>query len=67
MIYNQLIKNEKLWDILTSYITNHKLPHSMIFHGIKGVGKEAHALEFSALLNCQQIQNNQHPHLYNPK
>ena len=59
MIYNQLIKNEKLWDILTSYITNHKLPHSMIFHGIKGVGKEAHALEFSALLNCQQIQNNQ--------
>ena len=59
MIYNELIINESIWNILTSYISNQKMPHSMIFHGINGTGKEAHAIEFSALLNCENTQNKQ--------
>ena len=59
MIYNELIINESIWNILTSYISNQKMPHSMIFHGINGTGKEAHAIEFSALLNCENTKNKQ--------
>ena len=57
MIYNDLIINEKVFSILRNAWTQNRLPHAMIFYGPEGVGKEAHALEFSALLNCKNIIN----------
>ena len=36
---------------------NH-LPNAFIFNGNEGIGKEAHAIEFFALLNCNNHENN---------
>jgi len=58
MIYEDLILNEKIFSILTNAWKQSRLPHALIFHGANGVGKEAHAIEFSALLNCKNIVNN---------
>ena len=58
MIYNDLILNENVFAILSNAKNQNRLPHAMIFHGPEGVGKEAHAIEFSALLNCKDIINN---------
>ena len=40
------------------HLTN-KIPNAFIFSGEEGVGKEAHAIEFSALLNCRRTDDNQ--------
>ena len=52
MFYNNLIINKKNWDWLSRSYINNQLPHAMLFHGDKGIGKEGHAIEFAALLNC---------------
>ena len=51
MIYENLILNQKIWNQLNTMIQNNTLPHALIFHGNEGTGKEAHAIEFAALLN----------------
>ena len=33
-----------------------RLAHAYLFHGPSGVGKEAHAIELAAVVNCQQPQ-----------
>lgn len=38
--------------ILTNIYKSGRIPHSFIFHGIEGVGKDAVAIEFAKLLNC---------------
>ncbi|MBC8214187.1 MAG: hypothetical protein ISR90_06435 [Candidatus Marinimicrobia bacterium] len=52
MIYNNLAVNNKIWDRLSSAWKNDKLPHAVLFYGASGSGKEAHAIELSALVNC---------------
>ena len=59
MIFPNLILNEKIWGMLSSSFKNNKIPNAFIFSGEDGVGKEAHAIEFSALLNCRRTDNNQ--------
>ena len=54
MIYNNLILNKIVHNKLTSFIKMDHLPNAFIFHGDDGVGKEAHAIEFFALLNCKK-------------
>jgi len=54
MIYNNLILNSKIWNQLEIMVKNNTLPHAFIFHGAEGSGKEAHAIEFAALLNKQK-------------
>jgi len=54
MIYNDLIPQKKVWEELLLKADKNKIPNAMIFHGVKGIGKEAHAMEFSAYLNCSQ-------------
>ena len=61
MIFNNLILNEKIWGMLSNSFKNNKIPNAFIFSGEEGVGKEAHAIEFSALLNCRRTDNNQFP------
>ena len=41
MIYDNIIKNEKIWSELKAMVANKKLPHAMLFHGPDGTGKEA--------------------------
>lgn len=38
--------------ILTSIYKSKRIPHSFIFYGIEGIGKDAAAIEFAKLLNC---------------
>ena len=70
MIYDNIIKNEKIWSELKAMVANKKLPHAMLFHGPDGTGKEAHAIALAAHLNNYQnktdfakIMNFQHPNI----
>ena len=58
MIYNDLIVNNKIFNQLRSNFKNNKIQNAYIFHGQEGVGKEAHAIEFFALINCKNPLNN---------
>tara|TARA_Y100000590_G_scaffold50687_1_gene53405 strand:+ start:372 stop:1514 length:1143 start_codon:yes stop_codon:yes gene_type:complete len=58
MIYNDLIVNNKIFDQLRSNFKNNKIQNAYIFHGQEGVGKEAHAIEFFALINCKNPLDN---------
>ena len=54
MIYSNLILNKHIFDSLIKYKEHNKLPNAFIFHGENGVGKEGHAIEFFAALNCKE-------------
>ena len=58
MIYDELIINDEVFSRLVNAWQSQRLPHAIIFHGQAGIGKEAHAIEFSALLNCKSISEN---------
>lgn len=58
MIYNDLVVNNKIFNQLRSNFKNNKIQNAYIFHGQEGIGKEAHAIEFFALINCQYPLNN---------
>jgi len=57
MIYSNLLINKKNWKQLYLSWKSERLPHALLFHGPKGTGKEGHALELAALLNCREIQD----------
>ena len=58
MIYNSLIVNKKInKKILSFHLKNH-LPNAFLFYGNEGVGKEAHAIEFFAFMNCKLPNSN---------
>ena len=57
MIFDNLIINKKVWKNLTSSFKKNKIPNAFIFSGDRGVGKEGHAIEFSALLNCNRKED----------
>ena len=59
MIFSNLIINNKIWKNLSNSFKKNKIPNAFIFSGDEGVGKEGHALEFSALLNCRRIEDGQ--------
>ena len=57
MIYSNLLINKKNWKQLYLSWKSERLPHALLFQGPKGTGKEGHALELAALLNCREIQD----------
>ena len=57
MIYPQLIINNKNWKHLYHAWERGRLPHALLFMGPRGTGKEGHALELAAMLNCKEIQD----------
>jgi DNA polymerase III gamma/tau subunit len=72
MIYNNLIHNKNIINTFSSYIKNDNLPHAIIFHGSKGVGKFSHAIELCNMLLSEnadlnvvekKIRNNQHENI----
>jgi len=54
MIFKNVIINKKIWAQLSSSYKNNKTPNAYIFSGKARVGKEIHALEYAALLNCKR-------------
>jgi len=42
------------WQTLTSSQKNKRLAHGLLFHGAKGIGKKAFAIEFAHWLICEQ-------------
>ena len=57
MIFENLILNNGIWETLYNSFKNEKIPNAYIFFGSEGVGKEAHAIELAALLNCKRSVN----------
>ena len=57
MISPDLLINNKNWKRLSRSWNSGTLPHALLFHGPEGTGKEGHALELAALLNCSDISN----------
>ena len=57
MIYDNLIMQPNAWNTLNNYLNKQKLPNALLFYGDNGLGKEGHAIEFSALINCSDLIN----------
>ena len=53
MIYDDLLIDKNKFDHLLSYSKNDRIQNAYIFHGDNGIGKEAYAIEFFALINCK--------------
>ena len=58
MIYNSLILNKTSYNKIISFSHSNRLPNAFIFYGNEGSGKEAHAIEFFAFLNCKNPSEN---------
>lgn len=78
MIYTSLILHAARWDRLYSAFDQRRLAHAYLFHGPSGSGKEGHAIELAALVNCRnpgpegacgrcpsciKVQGMQHPNI----
>lgn len=61
MIFEKLILNHNVWEKLSNAVNNNKVPNAFIFSGIDGTGKEAHAIEFAAFLNCKRVVEKKYP------
>ena len=57
MIFSNLLINKKNWKHLYHAWKSGTFPHAILFHGPQGTGKEGHALELAAMLNCTGIQD----------
>lgn len=51
-MWNKIIGQKRVISILKNIHKSGRIPHSFIFHGIEGVGKDAVAIEFAKLINC---------------
>lgn len=51
-MWKDIISHQSELDILKSYISSQKVPHALLFSGLKGVGKTLVALEFFKAINC---------------
>lgn len=51
-MWNSIIGQERVIGILKQIYSGGKVPHSYIFSGKEGTGKDAVAIEFAKLLNC---------------
>lgn len=58
MIYDSLIIHTEIWNNLLNVVSSGRLPHALLLHGHDGSGKEAHAIELSALINCNLRSEN---------
>jgi len=51
-MWNNIIGQERVKKILKTMYSSGRIPHSFIFHGTEGTGKDAAAIEFAKLVNC---------------
>ena len=79
MFYNNLIINNNFINLTKNYLKNNRVPHALLLYGDNGSGKEGHAIELAATLNCKlnenyeacgnchsciQLKSMQHPNIY---
>lgn len=53
-MWKNIIGQKKIINLLKQVYTSGKIPHSYIFAGQEGCGKDAVAIEFSKLINCEK-------------
>ncbi|HEX2788769.1 MAG TPA: AAA family ATPase [Ignavibacteria bacterium] len=56
-MWNRIIGQERVKKIVNTVFKSEKIAHSYIFYGKEGVGKDAVALEFAKMLNCETPVN----------
>ena len=56
-MWSNIIGQERVKEILKNVFQSGKIPHAYIFYGTEGVGKDAAAVEFAKLLNCDDPVN----------
>ena len=56
-MFSKLVGNDHIKEILKRFITNKRVPNSLLFTGEEGIGKRLFALEFASSLVCQNPQN----------
>ena len=54
---DNLIYSSKAWNILSRAYTHKKNSSTYLFYGKEGSGRWLHAIAFTALLNCESVQN----------
>ncbi len=72
--FNRIVGHEIAKSFMRKEIVENRIPNSMIFHGVKGIGKHTMALEVAKILNCENenkpcnkcfnckaIDTNEHP------
>jgi DNA polymerase III subunit delta' len=52
-MWNKVIGQHRVKNILLSALRSHRLPHAYLFVGNEGVGKDAMALELARVLHCE--------------
>ncbi len=57
MSWHSVIGQERVKKILQRSFTTNKISHAYLFHGPEGTGKDAAAIAFSKLLNCEHPDN----------
>lgn len=56
-MWNKIIGQERQKDILKEIFKNKKIAHAYLFFGTAGIGKDAMAIEFGKLVNCENPNN----------
>ena len=57
MFYKNLIINKHFQGLIKNNIKKNKVPHALLLYGNNGTGKEGHAIELAATLNCKSKIN----------
>ena len=61
-MFEKIIGNKAIKEILTKSIENDTASHSYLFVGIQGIGKKMIATEFAKnILGLENVENNNHP------
>ncbi len=55
--YPRIIGQETVWEKLLSIYRRDKVGNAYLFHGSEGIGKEAMAIQFASLLNCNEADS----------
>jgi DNA polymerase-3 subunit delta' len=60
MTWQKIFGQQRIKRIISKAVLENRISHSYCFHGLEGVGKEAVALEFAKIANCNNtfIENN---------
>ena len=53
-MWKKIKGQRRVINILKTIYRSGRIPHSFIFHGIEGTGKDAVAIEFAKLINCDR-------------
>ncbi|MBK8550031.1 MAG: hypothetical protein IPL53_02810 [Ignavibacteria bacterium] len=56
-MWSNIVGQERVKEILKNVFQSGKIPHALIFYGTEGIGKDAAAVEFAKLLNCDDPLN----------